>query len=260
MPFGFAGPMGTIPGSTLSLCCEVNFAAVPNVKPNQVPNAPMIVYPHTSHACIRTSVALLLALSVWLGGTHALALDRAGVVVALIGQGKVLHAGGAQPEALAVGAALYKGDTVSVETASRVRIKFEDGSRIVLGEFSSLTIQEFSYEPEKSRLRALLEVPRGLFRATLDKFGEQSSLTLRTPSAVAAVRGTDWMGDIKADTTGIVVLEGEVAVSGADPKVQGEVILTDGRGTDVKAGESPGPPKKWGTGRVEALINATSLP
>jgi hypothetical protein len=89
---------------------------------------------------------------------------------------------------------------------------------------------------------------------------DHESFVLRTPSAVGAVRGTEFGAVLKTGSTGIFVKQGKVSVMNQDAAIQGEVTLADGDGTDVAEGQPPAAPKKWGPARVAELLNATAIP
>lgn len=75
---------------------------------------------------------------------------------------------------------------------------------------------------------------------------------IRTPHAIAAVRGTVYVVDVTAEATSVFVSEGEVAVfreAGGE-----EVTLTAGDGVDVRNGE-PLVVRQWPERRVRALLN-----
>jgi hypothetical protein len=79
-----------------------------------------------------------------------------------------------------------------------------------------------------------------------------------TRTAVASVRSTQWIVDAGADSTGVFAIEGRVTV--VDRQMRGGVILDPGYGTDVRAGEPPSQPKRWGQKRVDDVTARTSLP
>jgi hypothetical protein len=75
---------------------------------------------------------------------------------------------------------------------------------------------------------------------------------VRTPQAIAAVRGTKWAVDAAATTTSVLVLGGQVTVrrrAGRD-----RVVLGPGEGVDVAAGAGPLTVKRWPEARVAALL------
>lgn len=75
---------------------------------------------------------------------------------------------------------------------------------------------------------------------------------IRTPHAIAAVRGTEYVVDVTGDKTAVFVREGTVIVSrpdGADP-----VTLTKGLGADVTPGQ-PFTAARWPDERVTELMS-----
>lgn len=75
---------------------------------------------------------------------------------------------------------------------------------------------------------------------------------IRTPHAIAAVRGTEYAVDVEDGKTAVFVAEGEVAVS--RPDGSDTVVLGPGFGVDVTAGE-PLVVREWGAQRVTNLLN-----
>lgn len=74
---------------------------------------------------------------------------------------------------------------------------------------------------------------------------------IRTPHAIAAVRGTVYVVDVSQTETAIFVRRGEVSVSHADGS--GEALLSPGLGVDVTPGE-PLVTKRWPAERVRNLL------
>jgi hypothetical protein len=75
---------------------------------------------------------------------------------------------------------------------------------------------------------------------------------IRTPHAIAAVRGTTWAVEVEPDRTSTLVILGFVEVMRPDAK-RG-VILRAGQGADVSSGTGPITVKRWPTKRVDALL------
>jgi hypothetical protein len=74
---------------------------------------------------------------------------------------------------------------------------------------------------------------------------------VKTPQAIAAVRGTKWAVDAQQTRTSVLVLQGQVAVR--RPAAAGQVVLGPGQGVDV---DEAGPlvVKRWPQPRVTALL------
>lgn len=75
---------------------------------------------------------------------------------------------------------------------------------------------------------------------------------IRTPQAIAAVRGTVYAVDVADGTTSVFVSEGTVTVSRPDGSDQ--VVLEAGFGVDVTPGE-PVVVREWGAQRVRNLLS-----
>jgi len=203
-----------------------------------------------SSACV--SLALL--------GPSALAEQKVGQVIALSGQATVSHGKSATPETLATHDQIYEKDVILTEPAAKVKIGFDDGTQVTLAELSRLEISEFVLTPKPKTPNAFFILAAGAFRAIVSNVSQRDTFKVQTPTAIAAVKGTDWMGEVKAGSTGVVVLQGKVGVSNVNPAISGEVILTDLMGTDVAVNQPPTPPKAWGEKRRNALLQATDLP
>lgn len=163
--------------------------------------------------------------------------------------------GGGEARRLTEGAPVFQGDRIETAAGSRVRLEFVDESVVSLGENCAFTIDWFLYAPAIDLRSVLFLVPRGILRLVASLVPD-STFELRTNTAVASVRGTDWMAEATADSTAVVVLDGRVAVGNA----LGAVVLSEGEGTDVAAGEPPTPPVRWGAARVQRFLQATAVP
>jgi hypothetical protein len=186
--------------------------------------------------------------------------DSVGRVVALAGQATVQHKGQAQTEPLMMQSLLHRDDFIRTQASSKVRIALVDGTTLALGEQSTLYIGDVVQSSEQRSRTTWLTMVEGIFRLVVDKVLPGSTFEVHTTNAVAAVRGTDWLGQVTGETTAIVVLQGEVAVKQARLEVRETVLLSAGMGTDVIGPQAPTPAKQWGAARVQALVQATTLP
>lgn len=80
---------------------------------------------------------------------------------------------------------------------------------------------------------------------------DSGAFQIRTPHAIAAVRGTVYIVDVSDDKTDVFVVSGAVTVSRADGSDQ--VELTAGLGVDVIPGE-PAVVRRWPEERVSSLL------
>jgi hypothetical protein len=182
-----------------------------------------------------------------------------GQVTALEGKVTVLHQGKFTPEPLTLQKPVFQEDIIETDRASKVRITLVDATVISLGEQSRLELKQFSHDASQQTRSGRLAIASGFFRAILKEMTSSSTVEVITPTAVAAIRGTDLMGEVTADSTAIVVLEGTVAISNIRPMFRGLSTLTPGMGTTVKGDEPPSTPTRWSEPRIEGLRRATAL-
>lgn len=156
--------------------------------------------------------ALVLCLSLLSSTAFA---QQACEVVAVSGEAQRVDG-----KALAVGDKLDVGATLRTGAAGRVRLKFVDGSVVVLADKSQLRIEAFSAPTGQPRAAELL-LEMGLVgqRVTPSSAG---SWKVRTPTAVTAVRGTEFSVEVGDDrATAVHVKTGEVDVEPAGPQTRG---------------------------------------
>jgi hypothetical protein len=190
---------------------------------------------------------------------HAQQPKSIGQVTALEGKVTVLRQGKFAPEPLTLQKPVYQEDIIETDRTSKVRITLSDATVISLGEQSRLELKQFSYDVRQQTRSGRLAIAWGFFRTILKEMTSPSSVEVVTPTAVAAIRGTDLMGEVTADSTAIVVLEGTVVVSNVLPIFRGLSTLTPGMGTTVKSDEPPSTPSRWPDPRIEGLRRATAL-
>jgi hypothetical protein len=206
----------------------------------------------------RLSVLTITSALLW--SASVLAQESIGQVTALQGQATVQRAGRSQAMPLSVQSPVYREDKIQTLEASKIKLFLIDGTELVLGERGVMTLSQFVFAPQQNTHRGVVSIVQGIFRAVTRKVLPQTAFEVHTATAVAAVRGTQWLQEVTPDTTAIVVLEGEVSVAHADAQVRGRVVLTPGLGTDVKGKASPTAPRQWPEQRVSKLQRATELP
>jgi hypothetical protein len=190
---------------------------------------------------------------------HAQQAKSIGQVTALEGKATVLRQGKFAPEPLTLQKPVFQEDIIETDRASKVRITLTDATVISLAEQSRLELKQFSHNARQQTRSGRLAVSLGVFRAILKEMIASPNFEVTTPTAVAAIRGTDLMGEVTADSTAMVVLEGTVAVSNIRPRFGGQASLTPGMGTTVRSDGPPSTPTKWSESRIEGLLRATTI-
>jgi len=193
---------------------------------------------------------MLAAASVW--------AEPACNVAAVAGEAR----SGSRP--LAKGDALDVGAEIRTGAKGRVRLRCVDGSSLVLGDNTVLTLTEYKAAAgEQARVVSLwLEVGVMGQKVTPGGAGDtKGSWEVHTPSAVTAVRGTEFVVEVNAEqTTAVHVDTGEVEVGGTaktrslkhrppaklDAKANGTQCTTTAGCTDASA---------WSPERVQALAD-----
>lgn len=88
------------------------------------------------------------------------------------------------------GMELAGGDKIRTGNNGMASILFSNGSIVTLKPNTEFEIQSLSISKDEDSVEYKLQLTRGKLRAILEELGEGSSFEIRTPTAVAAVRGT----------------------------------------------------------------------
>jgi hypothetical protein len=166
-----------------------------------------------------------------------------------------LDSGGSQ-QALLVKDAIHGGDSV-VSAAGKAQIGLNDGSIISVGENTRMRIAD--YDTSGGAPKARVGIVSGVLRLLVNKIAPVGKFEVESETAVAAVRGTDWVIEATPDRTSVAIVNGIVAVTGRGAQPSATVVLdAPGQGTDVRRGSAPTPAARWGAQRFsETLARAT---
>lgn len=88
--------------------------------------------------------------------------------------------------------AIYAMDTL-VTRKGEMKVLFEDQTVLTLGENSKVIITEQVYKPRQGIRKSVFDILKGKIRTVVERLPNEteSDVTLRTPTAVAGIRGTD---------------------------------------------------------------------
>jgi hypothetical protein len=178
-----------------------------------------------------------------------------GTVIGL--RGAVFREAGGHRQALTLRAPLHVTDTV-VAAAGKVEILLNDGSIVTIGENSRLALAQ--YQSVANGRTTLLHLFGGVLRVFVNRATAGGEFEIETETAVAAVRGTDWLMEAVPGRTGVAIIHGVVAVSGRGAERQAVAVLEKpGDGVDVASGKPPGPVHPWSRERFAATLARASL-
>ena len=195
-------------------------------------------------------IAALLALLSLAGPAQAEILRRCAITVVDGPRVEIRRAGVALPGV--PGLEVFNGDLVVTGPGTRVTLACGDGMRVAVAGGTSIDLGTLTGAAAAESYGARLL--RGLAGFVLPLVGTRR-FEVRTPTAVAAVRSTEWLVEVEGDgATAVFVREGAVvvrALQGGAP--QGGGLLEAGEGIDVTAAGVAGPVTDWGAGRIEAV-------
>lgn len=129
--------------------------------------------------------------------------------------GKVLiqPSGSASARDAKVGDVVGSGDKVETKADGLAEIMLENNNVINLKPNSVITMTELSANPTTGIYVNRLYADMGKFRIQVEKMSGASTFEVRTPTAVAAVRGTQFYVDVEQVKTLLAILEGTVAAN-----------------------------------------------
>ncbi len=105
---------------------------------------------------------------------------------------------------------IYFAEIVETDDESALELLFADESRLTMGENSSLTIDEFVYDPASGDGRSTLTLTRGAFRYVSGLMPKEN-IAINTPTMTAGIRGTELVFSVDDDgQSQMSVIEGEV--------------------------------------------------
>lgn len=116
-------------------------------------------------------------------------------------------------------------DTIVTGKNTRAEIEFVDDSYLMIGDNSSLTIDEMVFEPG-IRSKGVITLTEGVFRMVSGKINKVpgGELTINSPIATIGIRGTDFWGLQEKDKLTMALIDnGIVEITGAD----GRTVVLD---------------------------------
>ncbi|MDX3977952.1 FecR domain-containing protein [Shinella sp.] len=123
---------------------------------------------------------------------------------------------------------LIAGDTLRTNAVGSLAIRFSDNTLVRMARETVLRVRKIDGASDSQ-----LNLEGGTIWGRAERGG--SGLTVDTPAAAAAIRGTDWTLRAEGDRTVLTVLEGVVELSNA----QGTVTVGQGEGAVATIGQAP---------------------
>ena len=109
---------------------------------------------------------------------------------------------------------IHEKDIVKTLAKSRCEITLVGGGKLRIGQNSELEITEANVKPMEKNFGATLK-KGDVWVAAKAAFGEKKNVAVRTPTAVAAIRGTKYRAKAGEDDSSVLVYDGKVDVNAA---------------------------------------------
>lgn len=204
---------------------------------------------------IGASRALVVGMMMF--GTGAAFASDVIVGSVLAARGAVFWDAGGGQQPLTANTPVHLGDTI-ISTAGKAKIALEDGTIISVGENSRVRIAD--YESASSGVKTRASLISGVLRLLVAKVTPAGKFEVETETAVAAVRGTDWVIEATPEQTSVALVSGAVAVSSREGQAPTTVVLNaPGQGTDVRRGSAPTPVAQWGAQRFANTLGRATF-
>ena len=164
-------------------------------------------------------------------------------VVSIQGSVTLLWAKNSGNKPISVGTPIRLGDTIYTEANSNVVVEFANKNRIIIRENSHVTFDYLSAYAGSGMVDSRVRLINGRLDSKIRPTkGSGSRFEIHTPSAITAVRGTEYRLNSKQEnmTSILEVTKGKVAIS-AQKKVH---IIPQGYGSVVEKDKAPTAAKK----------------
>jgi hypothetical protein len=181
-------------------------------------------------------------------------------LTALRGTATVQRDGNAAAVPLAVGAQLRQGAVVHTFAEARLKLALRDGSTLTLGADTTLKMDRIDAPPTAPERTAVLTQLTGFVRAVVAPLLPAGRFEIKTPSMVAAVRGTEWIQHCETGRTEMFVVRGEVLASGVGAYADNRATLTQGQGVTFSDSAPPTPVAVWKRPKIDLFEAATRVP
>lgn len=198
----------------------------------------MTLINHTKAYVAALAFLLLTPLASW--------AEAVGTFTRVEGQVDVLPAGGTEAAMVRVGDPVNMGDAIRTKRNSKAEIRFKDESVIQLAPETRITVDAYSFRGQ-TRERGIIGLFRGKLRAVVSKLrasvvpaslGGGSDFNIKTPTAIAGIKGTDLIVYYDRGVSGVVFLSGEGFVF--NPNKPDQVVpIKGGQATAVANANTP---------------------
>jgi len=185
-----------------------------------------------------------------------------GAVVAWTGDVYLYHEN--EPQGIKVKGmeGIYPRDTIITSVKSKVKVLMNDDSVLNLGANAKLVVKGYSLIEANDKRVSVMKLFIGTVRVLVGRVfrGSESRFQIETPTAVAGIKGTDFIVSAHEKESEIVTITGEVGARNITPSIPDEVILKAKLATKIQEGMAPAEPSEVLPQRLNDLIQETAIP
>lgn len=191
--------------------------------------------------------ATLFVLATTLTFATAWAQETHGIFMVVKGDIKVTGKDG-KTDAAKVGKKVFPGDTIAAGADSRAKVVMSDKNVLNISPDSKIVIEKYENDG-KDKKNVELNILYGKVRASVEQKydGEKTKFNIKTPSAVAGVRGTDFITGYNPTTkvSQVITFSGVVAMGtpGPNGSITNPVFVRPGQMSSTSPGKAPEVPK-----------------
>lgn len=187
--------------------------------------------------------------------------SEAGTVAAVAGTLQIQRAGTWQNAS--IGVPVLVGDHLRTGTSDRAKVVFADDSVLDLAPDTEVTLDTQIFDRPKHRFQSLLRLAKGKIRAWVSDYYREprARYEVETPTAIAGVRGTEFIVDYIAATeaTNIVGIVETVEVAGKLGVIGGGVQVGPRFFTRVEKGRFPTQPQRLDDAGLRPYLEGLDL-
>lgn len=165
---------------------------------------------------LRCWTAFVCVACLWAGAAQA--TDRVGEVTLVIGQSEIDRQSSSL-SAVRKGDPIAQGDVIKTTGNGHVHVRFIDGALVSVRPNSTLTIQEFQYNPADPAASVVrMNLSRGEVRSVSGAASQaaKDKFRLNTPLVAIGVKGTDFVTQTSGQGTRVTVNQGAIVMAPFD--------------------------------------------
>ena len=160
------------------------------------------------------SCCATLSLALALAGSASAAEMRIGAVVQRDYTGAIgIRVGQEATERLFYDREVFSEQQVRTDRDANTRLRFLDATELTVGGNSNVLLDRFIYDPDSGAGEAAITFGKGVFRFVTGRIRTKEAVTLKTPTATIAIRGTHLIVTVRNDGSAeIALVEGAILV------------------------------------------------